>query len=106
MAGGGVVKQHFRGFRAKFEADSGTFFYTWGTLDASVDTCETIAIPEEVMYTTVYSDSNDVEGFVFEGHLGSTYTFRANGNAFSPKFRMLGRPIGFDMYMGYGGTSN
>ena len=70
------------------------------------DYCEETIIDEEIMYTTVYSDSNDIEGFIFEGHLGTQYVFRANGANFSPKFRMKGRPIGFGMYMGYGGTDN
>ena len=56
------------------------------------------------MYVTVYSDSNDIEGLVLEGHLGTEYVMRANGLQSSPKFQMAGRPIGFGIYMGTGGT--
>ena len=60
---------------------------------------------EEIVDIVIYSDSNDVEGLVFKGHLGTTWTMRANGKKFT-EFKMLGRPIGFGMYMGKGGTDN
>ena len=61
---------------------------------------------EEIMYATIYSDTNDVEGFIFEGYLGSPYVFRANGADHSPKFRLGGRPIGFKVGEGLGGTGS
>ena len=56
------------------------------------------------MYATIYADSNDIEGWIFEGYLGTQYTFRANGDDPSDKFRMGGRPIGFYVNEGRGGT--
>ena len=41
--------------------------------------CEYLDVKEEIMQIQVYSDSNDVEGLVMYGHLGSVYTMRANG---------------------------
>ena len=49
------------------------------------DACFSLAITEEVMYFTVYSDVNDAEGIVFEGYEGTEWSFRANGNEFSPR---------------------
>ena len=34
---------------------------------------------EELMYLTLYSDTNDVEGMIWEGNLGSSWIGRANG---------------------------
>ena len=51
-----------------------------------VTLCETFNIGlEEMMYLTLYSDDNDVEGMVFDGNLGSSWTARANGANSSPK---------------------
>ena len=58
------------------------------------------------MYVEIFSDSNDIEGMILTGHLGTIWTMRANGARSSPVFQMAGRPIGFGMYMGYGGTDN
>ena len=55
------------------------------------------------MYLTIYSDSNDVEGMIWEGNFGSTWTGRANGDNPSSKMKMLGRPIGFRVWKGNGG---
>ena len=56
------------------------------------------------MHAKIYSDTNDVEGWIFYGHLGTEYVFRANGNSASDKFQLGGRPIGFDVGEGRGGT--
>lgn len=48
--------------------------------------CFDVPITEEIMYVTIYSDFNDVEGIVMEGHNGTEYVMRANGNNVSPKF--------------------
>ena len=106
MPAWGDPRQHFRGFRATLEADTGTFYQQYGTLDSPGDTCEEVIIDEEIMYVEIFSDSNDVEGMILTGHLGTIYTLRANGKRSSPTFRMPGRPIGFGMFMGYGGTDN
>ena len=58
------------------------------------------------MYLTIYSDSNDVEGMIWEGNFGSTWTGRANGDNTSSKMKMLGRPIGFRVWKGNGGVNN
>ena len=58
------------------------------------------------MYITMYSDSNDIEGLIFEGHEGGKWTMRANGDRDINRFKMPGRPLGFGMYMGQGGTDN
>jgi len=110
----GSTLQHFRGFRTTLEADTGTFYQSYGTLvdpvsyltDNENHFCEYFDILEEIMYIEIYSDSNDCEGMVLFGHEGTVYSMRANGASSSPKFRMEGRPIGFGMYMGYGGTDN
>ena len=44
------------------------------------DKCYYLALDDEVMYFTVYSDINDVEGFVFESFAGKEYEFKANGD--------------------------
>ena len=54
---------------------------------------------------TIYADSNDVEGLVFEGNGGSVWTMRANG-ATNSRFQLEGRPIGFRVWMGRGGRDN
>ena len=86
----GTVLQHFRGWRATYESDSGTKTQTFGLLDGSADGyddhCELFNIDEEVMYATIYSDTNDVEGWIFEDYGGNTYDFTANGADFSPRF--------------------
>ena len=61
---------------------------------------------EELMYLTIYADSNDAEGIVWEGNFGTVWTSRANGNVSSPKEQMGGRPIGFRVWMGDGGMPN
>ena len=63
-------------------------------------------ITEEIVYFTVYSDINDVEGIVFEGYDGTEWSFKANGNEASPKEKLLGRPIGFRAWIGDGGIPN
>ena len=55
---------------------------------------------EELMYLSIYSDSNDVEGIVWWGHLGTEWISRANGDSFSPKEQVSGRPIGFRVWLG------
>lgn len=54
---------------------------------------------EELMYFTIYSDRNDIEGIVFEGNKGTSWSLRANG-ALSERFRMKGRPVGFRVWEG------
>ena len=94
------------------EGDTGTFYQTFGTMDSlSTDSnpddfCETKYITEEILYVKIYSDSNDMEGFEILGHLGTVWTMRANGADNSGWQKMLGRPIGFSMFMGRGGTDN
>lgn len=61
---------------------------------------------EELMWLTIYADSNDAEGIVWEGNFGSTWVSRANGNVSSGRLRMGGRPIGFRVWMGEGGMPN
>lgn len=61
---------------------------------------------EELMYLTIFADSNDAEGIVWEGNFGSTWVSRANGNVSSPREQMGGRPIGFRVWMGEGGMPN
>ena len=58
------------------------------------------------MYITVLSDSNDVEGLIFEGDKGTLWTMWANGDKNIARFQMKGRPLGFGIYMGQGGTQN
>ena len=55
---------------------------------------------EELMEILLYSDNNDVEGMVWYGNKGSEWNTRANGENFSPLFRMSGRPIGFRVHIG------
>ena len=102
-----VPKEHFRGFRPEiYSPTSGTQYQTFGVMDAPGDQCYGLSITEEIMYFTVYSDVNDAEGIVFEGYEGTEWSFRANGNEFSPKERLGGRPIGFRVWQGEGGISN
>ena len=61
---------------------------------------------DELMFMTIYSDWNDVEGMIFEGNTGTEYIMRANGNTPSPKLQLAGRPIGFRVWMGRGGRDN
>ena len=61
---------------------SGSFVKKFATVDGTdQDTvCETFNMGlEELMYLTLYSDTNDVEGMIWEGNFGSTWTGRANG---------------------------
>ena len=58
------------------------------------------------MYIEIYSDTNDIEGLVIYGNKGAVWTMRANGDKNINKFRMGGRPLGFGIYMGKGGTNN
>ena len=97
----GTELQHFRGFVATYDSDSGIKTQLFGRVDAPGDFCETIAITEEVMYAEIFSDTNDIEGWIFTGYLGSIFTFRANGNDSSPTFRLGGPPIGFKVNEGY-----
>ena len=42
--------------------------------------CETFNMGlEELMWLTLYSDTNDVEGMIWEGNFGSSWIARANG---------------------------
>lgn len=69
--------------------------------------CETQDMSmEELMWLTIFADSNDAEGIIWEGHLGTEWISRANGNIGSPRLRMGGRPIGFRVWMGEGGMPN
>jgi hypothetical protein len=48
--------------------------------------CETFSMGlEELMYLTLYSDVNDVEGMIWEGNFGSNWIGRANGSGSSSK---------------------
>ena len=95
-------------------SDRGTFYQSFGTLVSQATYasnneghfCEYLDIKEEIIKVKVYSDTNDCEGFIMYGHLGSVYTMRANGATSWPEQTMLGRIIGFGMYMGTGGTAN
>ena len=40
---------------------------------------------EELMFVKIYADSNDAEGIVWWGHLGTEWISRANGELASPK---------------------
>ena len=55
------------------------------------------------MYLTLFSDSNDIEGFLWEVNFGSAWMGKADGLDASPKMQMLGRPIGFRVWKGTGG---
>lgn len=59
-----------------------------------------------MMYFQVFSDDNDVEGFIFESQDRTNYSFRANGYLGDPKIRLAGRPIGFRVWQGMGGIDN
>ena len=61
---------------------------------------------EELMWLKIYADSNDAEGIIWWGHLGTEWISRANGELASPKEQMGGRPIGFRVWMGKGGREN
>lgn len=98
-----VPNEHFRGFRAEiYSPTSGTQYKDFGVMGDSyfLDHCwgAEIRIDEELMYFTVYSDINDAEGIVFEGYMGTEYSYRANGNESSPRERLGGRPIGFRVW--------
>lgn len=102
--------EHFRGFEVGITSPtSGYSFQTFGTVNGTdPDTvCETQYMGlEELMYLTIFVDSNDVEGMIWEGNFGTTWTQRANGNKPSPKMNLGGRPIGFRVWMGDGGMEN
>ena len=36
-------------------------------------------MPEEIMFLTVFADSNDVEGLIFEDYATTQFVARANG---------------------------
>ena len=74
--------ENFRGFRPDiYSPISGITTHDYGDVSGSdvFDHCFSVPIDEEIMYFTVFSDINDVEGILFEGHLGTEYSFRANG---------------------------
>ena len=77
--------EHFRGFEATIYSPlTGYSTQTFGTMDNYAiddDTyCEVHDVSnEELMYLTIYADYNDMEGFVWEGNQGTTWTSRANG---------------------------
>ena len=104
------VHEHFRGFEATiYSPTSGYSTQQFGTMDGTdPDTyCEAHDMSmEELMYLTIFADSNDAEGIVWEGNFGSTWVSRANGNVSSPREQMGGRPIGFRVWMGEGGMPN
>ena len=96
-----IPKEHFRGFEPEiYSPTSGLQYQTFGvtTVIDTYDKCEYVAIDEEIMYFTVYSDINDAEGIVFEGYEGTEWSFRANGDEASPRERLGGRPIGFRVW--------
>ena len=106
---GAVAKEHFRGFRPEiYSPTSGTRHQTFGVMGAPDpnDKCFKLSIDEEIMYFTVFSDINDVEGILLEGYEGTEWSFRANGEESSPKERLGGRPIGFRVWQGEGGISD
>ena len=96
------------GLEATFHSPtSGYTSQSFGQMDDGSFTCVTHDMSaEELMWLTLYSDPDDVEGIVWEGNLGSTWTSRANGNLASPRMQMMGRPIGFRVWSGDGGTDN
>lgn len=65
-----------------------------------------ISIDEELMFVSIYSDINDAEGIIFESWKGTEYAYRANGQELSDRARLGGRPIGFRVKLGLGGTDN
>ena len=75
-------------------------------MDLPGNECITVPITSEIMYLTVYSDLNDIEGLIFEGYDTTKWTLSGNGLDFSPRFRMGGRPIGFRVWSGPGGVAN
>ena len=102
-----VKREHFRGFSVSISSPtSGISSQTFGFMDLPGNECITVPITSEIMYLTVYSDLNDIEGLIFEGYDTTKWTLRGNGLDFSPKFRMGGRPIGFRVWSGPGGVAN
>ena len=102
--------EHFRGFEVEiYSPTSGYKSQAFGNLDDDPNICEPTMCKtydfgtEELMWLTLYSDGNDIEGMVWEGHLGTEWIARANGNDSGPKNRMKGRPIGFKVVNGVGG---
>ncbi len=62
--------------------------------------CESVDVSqEELMYVSIFSDENDIEGLMIEGNKGTNFTMRANGEI-SDRFRMKGRPVGFRVMEG------
>jgi hypothetical protein len=100
---------HFRGWKATFETKDGvavTHSYASPMVIPELTTpieCFSVPLPHDILYFTLYKDWNDIEGFIFEDYLGNTYTMRADGNSASPKFKMAGRPVGFRVWVGWGG---
>lgn len=95
--------EHFRGFEVGITSPvSGYQFQTFGTVNgtANDETCITYDLSqEELMFSTIFADSNDMEGLIFEGNGGTTWTMRANGKT-NQRFQLEGRPIGFRVWMG------
>lgn len=69
---GSGVHEHFRGFEVTLESPTTgqTYVQEFGTIDGTeADTfCEIFEMPEELMFLTVFADSNDVEGLIFEDY--------------------------------------
>ena len=58
------------------------------------------------MFLTVFADSNDVEGLIFEDYATTQFVARANGELTSGRQQLGGRPICFRVTMGEGGRPN
>ena len=96
---------HFRGFEIGIVSPvSGYSQLTYNQVNNTSDDdlfCETVYLnTEEIRYLQLYSDSNDVEGMIWTGHLGTVWEFVGDGNDKLPAEQMGGRPIGFKIYMG------
>ena len=98
--------EHFRGFEVGITSPtSGYSSRVFGTVDDNEfgTICNTVDTSnEELMFVTIFADLNDVEGMIWEGNFGTTWTMRANGEE-NERRQMGGRPIGFRVYMGDGG---
>lgn len=98
--------EHFRGFSVEVTSQTQSYNFDYGTVVDPGEfffTCETVDMSnDELMFVTIFADDNDVEGFIWEGYSGTTWTMRANGEE-NERRQMGGRPIGFRVAIGEGG---